>query len=434
MCLGVKDSAYYFNEPEDALPEVNKNDDNNVHFEEASYELVHNIIYAAVEFAEEYGIAPCEEFTDITQYFLEEDTADIPFIDIQCGDEDGKPLYVNTGFDTPAREKQILAILEKTAGHGNYNYMLKADGVHYGNDDDNVNYKYYEEDESEEDESEEDESEEDEYVEYEDKSDSDGNDDLQAIEKELKKIKDTIYSQSLEELKIMLLQQLKQPDNDKVFFITLSVADAIVDKIIDEDKVAEYIEILKKDIDVPVVDGFDLPNSFFKGLQNGNREDIVDTYREIHALFDENRHGKALKKLRKAWGDIPLAYYMELKFINMTEKKREKKIDEYCRKYPDYFLFKLLKCAHYGRTDDLKTLLLNTTEPVTDRELAEFLFHYGNSLENDVPEKIIAFEKIVDRYVNDFYVPALSAMMLIPLLKLRIAKDYCGLKNPPGNE
>ncbi|GHV24278.1 hypothetical protein FACS1894176_00210 [Bacteroidia bacterium] len=112
-CLGVKDTLYKFNILPEELHEI-LNNYPEVEFEEISYELAHNIIYAAIEFAEEYGFKPHKDFTQTTRFLLEEDTDDIPFIDVPCG-RDGKPFYVNARLESPAREKQILAQLEKTA-------------------------------------------------------------------------------------------------------------------------------------------------------------------------------------------------------------------------------------------------------------------------------------------------------------------------------
>ena len=39
-------------------------------FEEISYHLAHNIIYAAIEYAGEYGFKPCIEFINITKYLI----------------------------------------------------------------------------------------------------------------------------------------------------------------------------------------------------------------------------------------------------------------------------------------------------------------------------------------------------------------------------
>jgi hypothetical protein len=122
-CLGVKDSMYYFNMP------VDEYEDYLVQFEEKlpsksiSYELAHNIIYAAIEFAEEYGFKPCKEYVSTTKYMLEDDTDDIELIEIEVGDKYGDPLFVSNGYESPTRVNQILNQLDKTAGKDNYTYI-----------------------------------------------------------------------------------------------------------------------------------------------------------------------------------------------------------------------------------------------------------------------------------------------------------------------
>ena len=80
LCLGVKDSTYIFNEPENKALNFLYSDPNHP-FIEIEYHLAHNIIFAGLEFAEELGLKPCKEF-GVSQYILEEDTDDIPLIEI----------------------------------------------------------------------------------------------------------------------------------------------------------------------------------------------------------------------------------------------------------------------------------------------------------------------------------------------------------------
>ena len=133
LLLGVKDTMYKFNVSPQEIRELL--DRNGSSFIEIPYELAHNIIFAAVAFAQEYGFMPHKEFTSITGHFLEEDNDDVPLIEIECG-MNGKPCYTNTGFDNPAREREILAQLERTAGAGNYDYILPGRYDMYQPDDD----------------------------------------------------------------------------------------------------------------------------------------------------------------------------------------------------------------------------------------------------------------------------------------------------------
>ena len=96
--LGVKDSFYKFNISPSEYDEIiqtlikGHSEMNSDSIEKADYVLVHNIIYGAIAFAEDYGYKACREFY-LTQFILEEDTEDIEFIDIDFG-QDGKPLLI----------------------------------------------------------------------------------------------------------------------------------------------------------------------------------------------------------------------------------------------------------------------------------------------------------------------------------------------------
>ncbi|MDR2382959.1 MAG: hypothetical protein LBD76_03625 [Prevotellaceae bacterium] len=129
MCLGVKKTIFKYNAPEKDLQRIHQNAiSQNIMFEEVPYELVHNIIYSAIEYAEKYGFSPVSDFTLVTQYILEEDTEAIPLIHIHCGDENGQPMYIDTGVYSPTQTKRTLEQLEKTAGSGNYHYF---NGMNY---------------------------------------------------------------------------------------------------------------------------------------------------------------------------------------------------------------------------------------------------------------------------------------------------------------
>ena len=96
------------------------------------YALVHNIILAGIEYAEEFGFAPHKDYTSITQFMLEEDSDDIELMEIECG-KDGKPAYVRGPFDSDTKMKQIISRLEKTAGKDNY--MIIDEDEEFEDDD-----------------------------------------------------------------------------------------------------------------------------------------------------------------------------------------------------------------------------------------------------------------------------------------------------------
>lgn len=88
-CLGVKDSKAMLRYNEWEYSELLKHLKD---LKKISYEEAHNRIYGAIEFAEEGGISPGRTWL-INQYFLEEDTDEIPLIEYQYG-KDGKHILV----------------------------------------------------------------------------------------------------------------------------------------------------------------------------------------------------------------------------------------------------------------------------------------------------------------------------------------------------
>ena len=85
-------------------------------------ELAHQMIYASIEYAEQFGFSPDKDFA-LTQYMLAprgelEETYQLTF------GLNGKPFFVAGPHDNAAR---ILKQLEKTAGPGNYDYLTPLD-------------------------------------------------------------------------------------------------------------------------------------------------------------------------------------------------------------------------------------------------------------------------------------------------------------------
>lgn len=122
-CLGVKDSHYLFNISEMEYEGFLEKQNYSMRLEKAEYTLVHNIIYAGTEYAEDYGFSPHKDFS-IAKYILEEDTDEIELIEVDCGGDDGNPLYVKGPLDNAVRVVEIVRQLEKTAGEGNFQVVL----------------------------------------------------------------------------------------------------------------------------------------------------------------------------------------------------------------------------------------------------------------------------------------------------------------------
>jgi len=121
-CLGLRDTYYEFNtDPDDYEDEKNIVST----LEKCDYTLVHNIIYGAIAYAEDYGFKPHKDFS-ISKFILEEDDDDIELMELEFG-LSGKPCYIIGANDNEAKIKQVIATLTRTAGEGNFEVREEDD-------------------------------------------------------------------------------------------------------------------------------------------------------------------------------------------------------------------------------------------------------------------------------------------------------------------
>lgn len=103
LCTGAKDVLFFVNESEefykDILDQYHENLD--LEFEPVSYELLHNLIFESIAFAEDFGIAPHEDFR-FAELILEEDHDDFPRLEIPLGENGKALLFLNE--DDPRAE------------------------------------------------------------------------------------------------------------------------------------------------------------------------------------------------------------------------------------------------------------------------------------------------------------------------------------------
>lgn len=136
-CLGVKDSFCCHDSNPDEINEIIKTKEIAHPMEEISYVEVHNLIYGAIEFAEEAGIDPDKSFK-LSQYVLDEDDDSIELIEYDYG-KDGKHFLI-VGPD--GKEKKYLDTLKKNLGD-NFHYIMPV----WQEEDLNDEYDDQEEDE-----------------------------------------------------------------------------------------------------------------------------------------------------------------------------------------------------------------------------------------------------------------------------------------------
>lgn len=122
-CVGVKDTFFLFNIDERELMSSLSGMEDLSQFKEFDYVIAHNMIYGSIEFASEFGIEPHKDFK-LTAMILEEDSDDIPLIDIEFGKK-GVPVLI-CDSDHP-KLNYYLNQLNRFAGEGNYIYLEDND-------------------------------------------------------------------------------------------------------------------------------------------------------------------------------------------------------------------------------------------------------------------------------------------------------------------
>jgi hypothetical protein len=155
FCVGLKSTTFRENlsdyELNDLINMIGQNSGKRL--QEIDPNLAFNVIYGAIEYAEDLGIEIQDKDFAITEYILP-DVESIDFVEIEFG-KNGKPFYVNGPFDNVPK---IIAALDKSVGKNNYTFLMgMGDGIgnifdmndfsHFDqeSDDDNDEYDDYEE-------------------------------------------------------------------------------------------------------------------------------------------------------------------------------------------------------------------------------------------------------------------------------------------------
>jgi hypothetical protein len=122
FCLGVKDAQYEFNLYQDDYQEIKERFPN---WESCDYALAHNIIFGSIAYAEDYGFKAHKGF-ETARFILEEDDEAVELIELDFG-LNGKPHYVSGPYDDPVKISNVMAILTRTAGEGNFTFADVSD-------------------------------------------------------------------------------------------------------------------------------------------------------------------------------------------------------------------------------------------------------------------------------------------------------------------
>ena len=116
FCLGLKDTQFAIlkneMEYEEHIALLTAHQD----FEPIEPALAFNLIYGAIEFAEDHGFEPHKDF-EITEYILP-DVEEIEYIDLEFG-KDGKPFFISGPYDNV---EKIMGILKKNHKEGEFGF------------------------------------------------------------------------------------------------------------------------------------------------------------------------------------------------------------------------------------------------------------------------------------------------------------------------
>lgn len=128
-CVGVKKCFCKLRMDDYEFDDLLKSAESVTDLEEVSYNEAHNMVWGAVAFAEEAGIAPHKDFA-LAQYFLEDDTDDIPLVEYDYG-KDGKYFLV---AKNNLELTKYLPLLKKNLGEDEYSFVVQDDNLGFDND------------------------------------------------------------------------------------------------------------------------------------------------------------------------------------------------------------------------------------------------------------------------------------------------------------
>lgn len=307
FCLGIKESLYYFNQTKRDYNNFLNKMKENVRIEKVDYLLVHNIIFAAIEYADELGFKPTKHFTSVSQYILEEDTDEVELMDISCGCN-GKPMFIKTEFMSNGEAKRVIAQLDRSVGKGNYSVILNE----YDEED---GYAFAKNDEEE----------------FEDEEDINAYDLLSNTER-------------LELFKEMTSKRLDDiPNEDRLKLVELTDSIFFMD-LCDQEEVDNICERWFSDINVVIDENQYTWESLGLEVEREISEKECLEFDELDILIGEQskKTEKRIEKLRKKWGNIPYLDSMEVDYLESINSKRyESKLIEFAPKLKDYPYFKM---------------------------------------------------------------------------------------------
>ena len=127
LCLGLKNTLANAGFSQDRYrSEIHDKVFRGTKAKDCPVELAHQMIYASIEYAAQFGFQPEKDFV-LTQYVLAERGELKEPYKITFG-SNGKPFFIAGPNDNVAR---VLRQLEKTAGAGNFDFVAPMDGMDF---------------------------------------------------------------------------------------------------------------------------------------------------------------------------------------------------------------------------------------------------------------------------------------------------------------
>ncbi len=119
FCLGLKNTMFNFNLNDDDYNELKEKMAGSETFIPCDIVKAHNIIYGAMDYAEELGFLPHKDFK-ITKYLLNPELIDDGIDEIEFG-LNNKPFFIAGPDDNINR---IMATLNRNVGDGNFEFTM----------------------------------------------------------------------------------------------------------------------------------------------------------------------------------------------------------------------------------------------------------------------------------------------------------------------
>ena len=124
-CLGAK-NAFYAELDQEKFRELVDGIEGAGPFVDTDPECARKLVERAVDYAEQLGFAPHEDYPPAQALFGDIDAGSCS-TDYEFG-KGGKPLFVAGPNDTPAGIRKIVRTLTETVGEENFDYFVPAEG------------------------------------------------------------------------------------------------------------------------------------------------------------------------------------------------------------------------------------------------------------------------------------------------------------------